>query len=112
MKQIDREKLLAWLAETRLYYRKLSGEYFEGVERAYECIRDEIIEGNFDKEETQDNLRELLHDLAFFQFRVDSRLDPQYESGWNDAVTAITKKARDYFEAQGIAADTPIEETS
>lgn len=50
-------------------------------------------------------LKERLHDIAFFSLRVDSRLKPDYESGWNDAVTEMTKRARKYFDQQEIGAD-------
>ena len=53
---------------------------------------------------------ELLHDLAFFQNRIDGRLSLDYEKGWNNAIDMVTEKARAYFADKGIDADTEIEE--
>ena len=53
---------------------------------------------------------ELLHDLAFFQNRIDGRLSLDYEKGWNNAIDMMTEKARAYFADKGIDADTDLEE--
>lgn len=55
-------------------------------------------------------LKEQLHEITFFQSRADARVHPQYETGWNDAVFAITEKARAYFAGQGSDADTFVDE--
>jgi len=60
-----------------------------------------------DKTEIAD-LRAQLHEIAFFSHRIDGRLSVEYENGWNDAVTEITRKAMEHFTARGIDADTDL----
>lgn len=52
---------------------------------------------------------DLLRDIALFSYRIDGRLTPEYESGWNDAVLHISAKAAEFLKQ--IGRDDPDEET-
>lgn len=73
--------------------------------KAAECTA-RIAELEADSEKT----KQQLHDIAFFSQRIDGRLAPEYEKGWNDAVSVMTERAQTYLAAQGIDADTFVDE--
>lgn len=79
-----------------------------GRKQAEEAARVTAIVAELEAE--NEKLKQCLHELVFFQHRADGRLQPQYEDGWNDAVSAMTKKAREYFTAQDVDADTFVDE--
>ena len=51
---------------------------------------------------------DLLRDIAIFRYRIDGRLTPEYENGWNDAVSHISAKAAEFLKQ--IGRDDPDEE--
>ena len=102
--------------KTVFYIKNEDGTRREVDSEAFAEFVDLTIKGDIRKLTTlrqrvskleQDNftLRQMLHDLAYFSHIVDNTWNPEFEKGYNEAVSAMTASAVEYFTCQNLFAD-------
>ena len=85
----------------------------ESVQRDYcdDCVKSLVEElatlrqRVTELEQDRFTLRQMLHDLAYFSHIVDNTCNPEFEKGYNEAVSAMTASALEYFTCQDLFAD-------